>query len=117
MIRYSDDPDNANFNAIVNKSIFNRSYLYNDTTIIQFLPNGTLVGLDSIHGYEVIIDYMDAGLDHDLILLKFNDRQRLYHYKKKPNALEFYHLVENHQFDDVETHEIGDLYLRLKAFD
>ncbi|WP_027420418.1 hypothetical protein [Crocinitomix catalasitica] len=72
--RINSNDQSDDYSHTINANILRGEFFLEDTEI-QFLANGTIIGLDSITGYEFLTDYFDAGLDVDMITLKFADNR------------------------------------------
>lgn len=61
---------------------------------IEFLPDGSIKGIDSLSSYYVWIDYVTTQTDIDLIDLKTkNNKSKTYGYKVKDNKIIFFDFI------------------------
>jgi len=59
----------------INSKLMAGKYTLKNTSI-EFMNDGTIKGMDSIHSYKINLDYGDAGMQYDLIYLKTTNQNK-----------------------------------------
>ena len=72
LTQFSNDTEKSDYSPLVNTRILPGKLSLNNSPI-QFKPSGAIVGLDSIVGYSFNEDYYDAGMQFDMIYLRYAD--------------------------------------------
>lgn len=116
--KFNPDPKNINHREIVNSSVLSGKFFINNNEI-EFLPNGEILGLDSIVGYSFHEDYFDAGMQLDMIYLKYkNDSiDRTFGYHLNEAELQIFKLnciEKDEEYDYCLVRSKGDVIFNLK---
>jgi hypothetical protein len=78
---------------ILEEILFKGKYQLKGGGEVEFKNSGEVTGLGKYKYYQVLIDYLDAGLDVDQVGLGVNpDSLDYYGFKMKDNSLELFHL-------------------------
>jgi hypothetical protein len=102
---------------VANEYLFAGQYRAGDREV-TFFPDGKVTGLDSIRYYQPVLDYIDAGMDVDQVLLgRAAETTKPYGFAIRGNALIVYRLTCV-EFDSTSQHcgvvENGPELLRLE---
>ncbi len=86
------------FSKVDTISFFEKKYWYGKhkckNVHLEFLPNGSITGIDSLSSYYIWVDYVITQTDIDLIDLKTkNNKSKTYGYKVKENKIIFFDFI------------------------
>ncbi len=118
LTQFSSDYKNRDYSRIVNELILPNELLLNGN-VVKFKPSGEITGLDSIISYSFNEDYFDAGMQLDMINLRYNDNrpEETFGYSLSDSTFTIFNLncvEKDEESDYCFVRERGEYYLNFK---